>query len=182
VREIPHLVGEADKLENVRDIATNVIIATTRHFHRKGDVLIGVLCRQEAEVLEDGADVAAQLAEDEQETLLRRAATWKALAKKLWRMRNWDPDNLQLVRVNRLERDLSTTAQGADNWQQDYLTANGERLRLEEECERLEEELEDAKLDFEELNRWIRMKPVEKPSLRERAIEGALDFLTRVLK
>jgi uncharacterized protein involved in copper resistance len=121
-------------------------------------------------------------AEDEQETLLRRAATWKALAKKLWRMRNWDPDNLQLVRVNRLERDLSTTAQGADNWQQDYLTANGERLRLEEECERLEEELEDAKLDFEELNRWIRMKPVEKPSLRERAIEGALDFLTRVLK
>ena len=122
-------------------------------------------------------------AESEDETLRRRAATWKRLAKVLWRMRKWDPLDLQLVRMNvRLERDLHALARGADKWHQDYNTANGERLRLEEECARLKEELEDAKLDFEELSRWIRMKPVEKPSARERLVDGALDFFVRMLK
>lgn len=121
-------------------------------------------------------------AESEDETLRRRAATWKRLAKVLWRERKLDLLEVQLVRMNdRLERDLHALAI-ANKWHQDYNTANGERLRLEEECARLKEELEDAKLDFEELSRWIRMKPVEKPSARERLVDGALDFFVRMFK
>lgn len=148
----------------------------------------------------DSSDLDALLqtegawAEDEQETLRRRAATWKALAKKLWRMRSWDLTDLQLVRAyTRLERDLRATAQGADKWYQDYLTANGERLRLEEECERLRKEYSELELDCLDMRSKLDLmefaedRPCEKSicqrrTLHEKVIDGALDFLTRVLK
>lgn len=128
-------------------------------------------------------------AESEDETLRRRAATWKRLAKVLWRERKLDLLEVQLVRMNdRLERDLHALAI-ANKWHRDYNTANGERLRLEEECASLRKEINELELEFLDLRAKLDLCEFAetqttkmKPSLRERAIEGALDFFVRMLK
>src|SRR3954470_4321126 len=60
VRERVRLVREADHREHLRHLLANRRAALALHLERVGDVLGGVAVRQQLEVLEDAADVAAQ--------------------------------------------------------------------------------------------------------------------------
>lgn len=60
---VGHPVGlavEADQLERLGDALGDLVAGVPGHLHREGDVLGDVLVLQQAEVLEDGADLAAQ--------------------------------------------------------------------------------------------------------------------------
>ena len=59
VREIPHLVGQIDELEDMRHVRGNFPCGPASGLHGKGDVLVGGLVRNEPIILEDHADAAA---------------------------------------------------------------------------------------------------------------------------
>ena len=61
VREAVELVGQADELRISGTFSLDLVARLALHLERVGDVLVDVAVRQQLEVLEDAADVAAQL-------------------------------------------------------------------------------------------------------------------------
>ena len=61
VREAVELLAEADELQDLGHLALDRAARLALHLERVGDVLVDGAVRQELEVLEHAADVAAQL-------------------------------------------------------------------------------------------------------------------------
>ena len=61
VGEVLGLVCEADQAQRVRDLGADLRARSADHLQRVGDVVVDVAVGEQLEVLEDGADAAAQL-------------------------------------------------------------------------------------------------------------------------
>ena len=60
-REVVGLLGQADEIEDLRHLRAHDVARAADHLERERDVLVDRLVGQQLEVLEDAADVAAQL-------------------------------------------------------------------------------------------------------------------------
>src|SRR5262249_55216665 len=60
-REAVSLLGQTDEVEDLRHLGADDVLRPADHLERERDVLVDRLVREQLEVLEDTADVAAQL-------------------------------------------------------------------------------------------------------------------------